>query len=320
MPFEIVRNDISNMDVDSIVNPTNINLIMGGGVSSAIAKRANDYALIKECEMLGHCDIGKSVITKGYKLKAKYIIHTVGPKWEGGNNNELELLKSCYISSLKLAKEYKLESIAFPLISSGLLGYPKEKALKIAIATITDFILENDMLVYLVVYDKKSFVISEKLSSSITKYIDDRYVREHLEILEERYEIRKIMHMEKSARSLMDVVSKLDESFSTMLLRLIDESGMDDVRTYKKANINRKLFSKIRCTKDYKPKKTTAIAFAIALELNLDDTKDLISRAGYALSHSNVFDIIIEYFITEGIYNIFEINEALFEFDQITLG
>jgi O-acetyl-ADP-ribose deacetylase (regulator of RNase III) len=336
MPLEIIRNDITKVHVDAIVNAANTSLLGGGGVDGAIHKDAGSQ-LLAECRALGGCDIGQAKITKGYKLPAKYIIHTVGPVWHGGNDNEEKLLADCYKNSLALAKKHNLESIAFPLISSGAFGYPKDRALKTAISIIGDFLLNNDMTVYLVVFDKAAFALSEKLFSSITQYIDDKYIEEHpvdrSNRLEERHILKEYCIEEpmlspmpepvpaaKRKRSLDDVVKHMDETFSQMLLRLINEKGMTDAETYKKANIDRKLFSKIRNDINYKPSKPTAIAFAIALKLNLDETKDLLLKAGFALSHSSKFDIIIEYFIEDGNYNIFEINEALFAFDQSLLG
>jgi len=339
LPLEIIRNDITKMTVDAIVNAANTELKMGGGVCGAIFKAAGAYELQAECDAIGRCDVGQAVITDGYALPCKHIIHTVGPIWQGGNNSEAQLLANCYSNSLELAKKYKLKSIAFPLISSGIFDYPKDQALNVAIASISEFLFEHDMMVYLVVYDKKSFVLSEKLFTSIEKYIDDNYVDEHnisrssmmrepdiYQLIEEgKYSILinnvcKSIIAPKPSRSLADVVGQLEESFSQMLLRLIDEKGMTDVVTYKKANIDRKLFSKIRSNKDYSPSKVTAIAFAFALELSLDEAKDLLAKAGYTLSHSNKFDVIIEYFIKQDKYDIFEVNEALFAFDQPLLG
>lgn len=333
MPLKIIRNDITKVYADAIVNAANSSLLGGGGVDGAI-HRAAGPELLAECRALGGCMVGQAKITKGYRLPAKYVIHTVGPVWHGGKSDEEKLLADCYRNSLKLAKDYKLKSIAFPLISSGAFGYPKDKALKTAITVIGEFLLSNDMTVYLVVYDKTSFMLSEKLFSSITQYIDENYIEEHLfdnldrfEALRqasERYEDYPLpFYREKASRhkrSLDDVVNQTDETFSQMLLRLIDEKGMTDAEAYKRANVDRRLFSKIRNDINYSPSKTTAIAFAIALKLNLDETKDLLRKAGFALSHSNKFDIIIEYFIQEGNYNIFEINEALFAFDQKLLG
>lgn len=328
MPFEIIRNDITKMNVDAIVNAANSRLKMGGGVCGAIFNAAGAEELQRECDLIGGCDVGEAVITKGYALPAKYIIHTVGPIWQGGNLNEEKQLRNCYLNSLNLAKENNLDSIAFPLISSGIYGYPKDKALKVAMTAIQEFLLENDMAVYLAVFDKKALDLSEKLFKSIGKYIDDKYAEDtfqrdcyrtiqSFEMQEARFEDSAPV---KSKRKLEDVVIELDETFSQILLRLIDEKGKTDVETYKKANIDRKLFSKIRTDKDYKPRKSTVLALAVSLELGIDETKDLLGRAGFALSHSSKFDIIVEYFIEEGMYNIFEINEALFAFDQTLLG
>lgn len=336
MPLEIIRNDITKVHADAIVNAANSSLLGGGGVDGAI-HRAAGPELIAECRTLGGCEVGQAKITKGYNLPAKYVIHTVGPVWHGGNNNEEKLLADCYMNSLALAKEHNLESIAFPLISSGAFEYPKDRALKTAISLIGDFLLNNEMTVYLVVYDKAAFALSEKLFSAIAQYIDDNYVEEHPIESYNRLDERQLLNdycleepmyspveapasVVKRKRNLDDVVKQMDETFSQMLLRLIDENGMTDAEAYKKANIDRKLFSKIRNDLNYKPSKPTAIAFAIALGLGLDETRDLLLKAGFALSNSSKFDVIIQYFIEEGNYNIFEINEALFAFDQSLLG
>ena len=332
------------MTVDVIVNAANSTLLGGGGVDGCI-HRAAGVGLLNECKTLGGCKTGEAKITGAYKLPCKYVIHTVGPVYKDGNHGEKPLLESCYKKSLALAKEYNCESIAFPLISSGIYGYPKDKALKVAIDVIADFLLGNEMTVYVVIFDKKTYQISEKLFSDIAEYIDDKYVDEYEAI----YNTRRNLYDESTvlsetvfskdssveysrcapvcasmpmpkAVSLEDVISQIDESFSQMLLRKIDEKGISDAQCYKKANIDRKLFSKIRSDVHYKPSKPTAIAFAIALELSLDETEDMLKKAGFALSHSNKFDIIIEYFISKGNYNIFEINEALFAFDQSLLG
>ncbi len=330
MPLQIVRNDITKMKVDAIVNAANETLLGGGGVDGAI-HRAAGPKLLEECKTLGGCMTGQAKITKGYNLPAKFVIHTVGPIWQGGKLGEKQLLESCYKTSLVIAKEKKLESIAFPLISSGVYGYPKDKALKVAMDVISDFLLKNDMLVYIVIFDKTAFKISEKLFADIEEYIDETYVDEHTDYARESRRMNapmapimqadfcecKSMALENS----LDVkIKEIDESFAEMLLRKIDEKGMTDTECYKKANIDRKLFSKIRSDMHYRPSKPTAIAFAIALELPLVETEDMLKKAGFALSHSNKFDIIIEYFITNGNYNIHEINEALFAFDQSLLG
>ena len=338
MPLEIVRNDITKMKVDAIVNAANESLLGGGGVDGAI-HRAAGSGLLAECRTLGGCNTGKAKITGGYNLPVKYVIHTVGPIYNDGNHGEKRLLESCYRESLALAKEHNCETIAFPLISSGVYGYPKDQALKVAINIISDFLLENEMTVYIVIFDKAAYKISEKLFSDIAEYIDDNYVDEHTDCRRESIRMnapmapcvkRKEADVEfleicacKAIVAEDDLDAKLrqiDESFSQMLLRKIDEKGMTDAECYKKANIDRKLFSKIRSDVNYKPSKPTALAFAISLELSLAETEDMLRKAGFALSHSNKFDIIIEYFISKGNYNIFEINEALFAFDQSLLG
>ena len=333
MPLEIVRNDITKMSVDAIVNAANESLLGGGGVDGAIHYAAGP-GLLAECKTLGGCKTGKAKITSGYNLPAKYVIHTVGPIYEDGKHGEKALLESCYRESLALAKAHNCETVAFPLISSGVYGYPKDQALKVAIDVISDFLLENEMKVYIVIFDKAAYKISEKLFSDIAEYIDDNYVDEHTDYRRESMRMNAPMQASvglfeadlcecKSMLSDDDLDTKLkqiDESFSQMLLRKIDEKGMTDAECYKKANIDRKLFSKIRSDVHYKPSKPTAIAFAISLELTLDETEDMLKKAGFALSHSNKFDIIIEYFISKGNYNIFEINEALFAFDQSLLG
>lgn len=343
MPLRIIRNDITKVECDAIVNAANSTLLGGGGVDGAIHKAAGK-GLFLECLKLGGCKVGEAKITGAHKLPAKYVIHTVGPKWSDGTKGEQQLLESCYRESLKLALKYKCESIAFPLISSGVYGYPKAEALRVAVDVISEFLIENELLVYVVVFDKSSFKISEKLFDDIATYIDDKYVDTHFifnrtcessvgestllgetEIIrDETVELLAPTVVEKKAfhkaQTLEEVVSQIDESFSQMLLRKIDEKGMTDAQCYKKANVDRKLFSKIRSDVYYRPSKPTAIAFAIALELDLQETKDMLMKAGYALSHSNKFDIIIEYFINNGNYNVFEINEALFAFDQGLLG
>ena len=330
MPLEIVRNDITKMTVDAIVNAANELLLGGGGVDGAIHKAAGPD-LLAECKTLGGCKTGKAKITGGYNLPAKYIIHTVGPIYEDGKHGEKALLESCYRESLALAKAHNCETVAFPLISSGVYGYPKDQALKVATQIISDFLLENEMKVYIVIFDKAAFKISEKLFSDIAAYIDDNYVDEHTDYRREsmrmNMSIQAIMPNEiceckaMSADDDLDgIIKRIDESFSQMLLRKIDEKGMTDAECYKKANIDRKLFSKIRSDVHYKPSKPTAIAFAISLELSLVEAEDMLKKAGFAFSHSNKFDIIIEYFISKGIYNIFEINEVLFAYDQSLLG
>lgn len=355
MPLQIIRNDITKVECDAIVNAANSTLLGGGGVDGAIHKAAG-RGLLLECMKLGGCKVGQAKITKGYNLPCKYVIHTVGPKWKGGKNGEKELLENCYKNSLAIAKENNCESVAFPLISSGVYGYPMNEAFKVAVDTVAEFLMHNDILVYIVVYNKNALATSNKLFTDIAQYIDDNYVAEH-----SPYDRRRFGNCEESmplrqtgflsdedlqesavlestfrqceecleditttfakADSLENIIDKtIDESFSEMLLRMIDERGMKDSECYKKANIDKRLFSKIRSNSDYKPSKPTVLAFCIALELPLVQTNEMLMKAGFTLSHSNKFDIIVEYFIKQNNYNIFEINEALFAFDQSLLG
>ena len=337
MPLEIIRNDITKMAVDAIVNAAKESLLGGGGVDGCI-HRAAGPELLAECKTLGGCKTGQAKITKAYRLPCKYVIHTVGPVWQDGKQGEREKLASCYRTSLVLAREHGCETVAFPLISSGVYGYPKDQALRVAVDTIGQFLLENDMTVYLVIFDRAAYQISGKLFADIAEYIDDHYVDQHTDSRRERLrrlnrlEMEESMVCEKAAApcapmavgavggSLDDLLQDLDAGFSETLLKLIDRSGKKDSEIYKKANVDRKLFSKIRNNPAYKPSKATALAFAIALELDLEETKDLIARAGFALSHSSKFDVIIEYFIKQSNYDVFAINEALFAFDQSLLG
>ena len=330
------------MTVDAIVNAAKESLLGGGGVDGCIHRAAGPELLV-ECRTLGGCKTGDAKITKAYRLPCKYVIHTVGPVWNGGQYGEKEKLVSCYRASLALAKAHNCETVAFPLISSGIYGYPKDQALRVAVDTIGEFLMENDMTVYIVIFDRAAYQISGELFADIAEYIDDHYVDEHTDSRRERlHRLNRLeskaskvcedaapdfmaapcapMAMSIASGSLDDMLDKLDAGFSETLLKLIDRTGKKDSEIYKKANVDRKLFSKIRNNPDYKPSKTTAIAFAIALELDLEETKDFIARAGFALSRSSKFDVIIEYFIKQKNYDVFAINEALFAFDQSLLG
>ena len=434
MSFNIVRNDITKVYADAIVNTANPKPVYAGGTDAAVYAAAGAEALLKERLKIGDIAVGHAAVTPAFALNAKYIIHTVGPEWTGGDNGEKEAVKSCYESSLKLAKELGCESIAFPLIATGVYGFPKDEALKIAVSVFSEYLLQEDMEITLVVFDRESFVLSDKVFSDVDEYIDDNYV---CEALEDEYEadrrekdapsvrqdimeapkaafmasedsskgrinnlfgvlgrlgrkkesfpwsdadvsylsedaaacevaaeplaedkapsalkeaecspapvadrIRESAARQKSpseaycgnampestvgklgkARSLDDLMANVSETWQQSLFRLIDEKGYTDTEVYKRANVDRKLFSKIRSNADYQPKKITAVAFALALNLNLDETKDLIGRAGYALSPSSRFDLIIEYFIENGVYDTYTINLALFEHDQPLIG
>ena len=346
MPLQIVRQDITNMKVDAIVNTTNSEMVGYSGVDFAVHKAAGPLLDI-ECQKHAPLGLGTAKITRGYNLDCRYIIHTSGPVWKGGLVGESILLKSCYIESLKLALKYGCTSVAFPLISSGTYGYPKDQVLKFAIHVITEFLFNHEMTVYICVYDRASYEFSKKLFTEISDFLDDDYEDENdstggncfSEFLIEKKcaatfdEAPIYMDAEEPTfhratpcgsaanKSLNEYMKDMDKSFAYKLFDLIDERGMTDVECYKKANIDKKTFSKIKCNPDtYKPSKQTAVAFAIALKLNLEETQDLLASAGLTLSRSFTFDKIIRYFIQKEIYDIFEINEALFEFDQVLLG
>ena len=326
------------MQVDAIINPTNEYLFPTGGTDLVIHKAAGPE-LFEECQKLGKCDVGTAKITNAFRLPCKFVIHTVGPVWEGGNKGETELLISCYNECLSLAKEHNCESVAFPLISSGLYGYPKDKVLKIAINTISTFLFDNEMTVYLCVFDKKAYELSEKLFSGIESYIDDNYVlrttdnySETAYILQSRsydepeccettaVECASVCDVGTPAEKVsLDDFIKLDESFALKLIKLIDAKGISDVECYKKANVSKQTWHKLMTDKHYKPNKKTAISFAIALELSLDETQKLLSSVGFVLSDSSIFDIIIKYCLENEIYNVFEIDSVLFKYDQETL-
>jgi len=342
MPFTIVRQDITKMQVDAIVNAANTDLQMGGGVCGAIFKAAGAVQLQAACDKLAPIKTGEAVITPGFNLSAKLVIHAAGPVYRQWNKEQNEQhLRAAYTNSLKRAIENDCETIAFPLISSGIYGYPKDEALQVATSAIHDFLIDNDLDVTLVVYDKAAFSISRELLGAVESYIDEHYIETH------EIRRRQLLDVERDAlyeadervskyneplfedmlspsvgapAPLDDLVGNLDEPFSQMLLRLIDAKEMSDVAVYKRANLDRKLFSKIRSNKGYMPSKRTAIALAVALKLSLDETDDLLERAGYALSHAVKFDVIVDYFITNGKYDVFEINEVLFEYDQPLLG
>ncbi len=325
MPLIFVLNDITKMRVDAIVNAANESLLGGGGVDGCI-HRAAGPELLAECRTLGGCKTGEAKISGAYRLPCKYVIHTVGPVWNGGGYGEREKLASCYRASLALAKSHGCETVAFPLISAGVFGYPKVQALRVAADTIGTFLAENEMTVYLVIFSRKSYPFGSARFADVAAYIDEHYANAHAGARRgpmrapESRALSRCEDASMAAAGLDEALAHLDAGFSETLLKLIDRSGKKDAEVYKKANVNRKLFSKIRSNPDYKPSKPTAVAFAVALELDLAETRDFIARAGYALSPSSKFDVIIEYFITRRDYDIFKINEALFAFDQSLLG
>lgn len=367
MPFNIVRNDITKMKVDAVVNAANTDLLMGGGVCGAIFNAAGSDELQDACDRLSPIKTGEAVLTPGFKLMAKYVIHAAGPVYYQYSPEESEeYLKNAYKNSLELAIENNCKSIAFPLISSGIYGYPKQDALKVASSVIQEFIKDHDIDVFLAIFDKEAFSVSEELLGKVDSYIDENYVETHLNLnrfgstninrpLNEnirsyKREPRKILKSDKpqqnktireiSQKEEMDLerhiscelsfesdcpisydeLFGLDESFSETLVRLINAKEMTNVEVYKKANIDRKLFSKILTGNGYMPSKRTVVALAIALELDVYEAEDFLNQAGFALSPGLMFDVIVKFFFENKRYDIFEINEVLFKHDQALLG
>lgn len=363
MPFQIIRNDITKVKADAIVNSANPDAIFAMGTDEAIYRAAGESELLKEREKIGKIEVGECAATHAFALDAKYIIHTVGPDWIDGSHGEKIALRSCYISSLKRAEELGCESIAFPLISTGVYRFPKDEALRIARESIAEFLTDSDMMVYLVVYSKEAYELSRELTTEIDSYIDDHYVKakaeeqllQHKADIEELIdELDELFRQEDSRRrktnienlsdeqtvsinavapkkqalnakpsfsqsDLAGLVGGISSTFQEKLLAYIIEKDMSNVDVYKRANMDKKLFSKIQCNKDYVPKKSTALALAIALKLTMEETTDLLQRAGYALSPASKSDVIVSYFIVNNRYDIYEINCTLFDYSLPTL-
>ena len=391
MPFKIIRNDITKVKADAIVNTANPEPRYASGTDLAVYKAAGADELLAERKKIGRIAPGEAAVTAAFRLPAKFIIHTVGPAWIDGNHGEFDILRSCYRKSLLLADQLGCESIAFPLIATGVYGFPKDQALNTALSVIREHLEDSDLNVILVVFGRGSYQIAAGLTEKVEEYIDENYVSERsaeeyggpfgglselrrrlglrrreryaenlrtdsaasdampfpamsrpvmfpAEVAEE--EVKKEVkeaektfgpaptasggHVpakkEKKKVSLEDAVNNLGESFQARLLRMIDERGMTDPQVYKRANVDRKLFSKIRCSENYIPKKKTIVALAIALRLNLDDTEDLLAGAGLMLTNNSKADVIVTFCIENGIYDIFEVNALLFKFHQATLG
>lgn len=322
MPLKVIERDITNLEVDVIVNAANKGLLKGGGVCGAIFNAAGAERLQAACDEIGSCAVGEAVMTDAFDLHAKKIIHTVGPIWQGGTADEANLLGNCYKNSLKLAYKNGYQSIAFPLISSGIYGYPVDAAFRVAVSTIREFLSTHQLFVYLVIYDQKGLHIESPKHPDISAYIEAHYEYRHftLEQQEESIVLEAQVTPFQPSKNLDELLENLEESFAEKLLRLIDEKEMTDVETYKKANIDRRLFSKIRNVAHYTPLKKTVLSFAIALELNIEETQDLLASAGYTLSRSSKFDLIVRYFIEREDYDLYKINETLFDLDEVLLG
>lgn len=351
MPLKIIRQDITKIKCDAIVNPTNRHMWPGGGADAAIHEAAGPE-LFEYCQKLGGVSVGEAKITPAFNLPCKYVIHTAGPEWEGGLSGERVLLRSCYKESMKLAIQHKCKTVAFPLIASGLYGYPKDKVLKEATDVLNKFLKNYEMDVYIVVYDKTAYSISKELFDDVSSFIDNFYVemnsdmfdnfreennfssyreqriaRDRITLADEGIKERKIEatvccnSLPFKSNRLDKMLEEMDKGFAETLFDYIDKKGLGDVEAYKRANVSRKTFSKIKCDKSYKPSKITAVSFAVGLHLNLEETRHLLSTAGLALSRADKFDVIIEYFIMSGKYEtIHDVNEVLYQFDQLLLG
>lgn len=344
MPLVLIRDDISRVDADAVVNAANEHLSAGGGVCGAIFDAAGACELESACRRLGGCPTGAAVVTPGFGLKARWIIHAVGPIWRGGACGEDDLLRSAYRSALERARELGVRSVALPLISAGIFGFPAARALEIATSEISVFLDgAQDVEVRLVVFDRAAFAASLADYGEVAAYVDEEYVRT-LPARDGLGDLRSSMPVSDGAadlaldgvlpegdrfgregsavdeRELEKLLVHLDASFSQAVLLLIDERGMTDAQVYKRANLSRQLFSKLRRDDGYRPAKPTAVALAIALELDMDQTRELLQRAGYALSPSSAFDVIVRYYIERGVYDIMAINQMLFAFDQPLLG
>ena len=352
MSFKIVRNDITHVKADVIVNTANPKPIYASGTDLAIYQAAGADELLAERKKVGCIERGDIAVTGAYALNAKYIIHTVGPVWVDGKHEEFEILESCYEKSLQKALELGCDSIAFPLISTGVYGFPKDKALQIAVSVFSRFLLQNEMQIILVVFDKKAFQLSRQLVGEIDSYIDANYIRQkrrteysrrlfrrsriesditydsevyeecsrYTEAEESKPELLMSVPMPEKAMSLEEELENVGMSFHDKLFELIGKSGMDNKDVWKRANLDRKHFSKIQCDEKYHPKKKTVMALCIALELDLEQAKDLLARADWAFSPSSKVDLIVQKAIIDKQYDIYQLNLVLFQYTNEILG
>ncbi|MBR6381442.1 MAG: macro domain-containing protein [Lachnospiraceae bacterium] len=347
MPFQIVRNDITKVKADAIVNTANPEPTYGAGVDGAIYKAAGRAKLMAERKKIGKIAPGEVAVTPAFNLQAKYIIHTVGPVWTDGTHGEIENLERCYRNSLEKARELKCRSIAFPLIATGSYGFPKDKALEIALSEIQSFLLQHSMKVTLVVFDPKSFELSGSLIENVREYVDANYVesvsadeygasRSSYSRSIERRRAQELLDMQENViflgeietspvrkpkpkkqttvpPSISALVAGSDKTFQEKLFEIIDERGLTGPQVYNDY-ISKQVYSKIQSDKDYHPNKYTAIALCLSLHLDVEQTMDLIGRAGWTLSPSSKADLVVKGCILNHEFNIVKINIILFEF------
>nr|WP_075576167.1 macro domain-containing protein [Olsenella timonensis] len=336
MPFSIVRNDIARVNADVLVNAANERLAAGGGVCGAIFDGAGASKMAAACAQIGRCPTGSAVVTPGFDLPCRWVVHAVGPIWRGGTHGERELLRSCYRSVFAEVERLGATSVAFPLISAGIFGYPVRKALDVARAEASAFLDDHpDVEVTLVVFTRDVLAQGVALMGELREYVDDAYVERSPHLYDRSAELRELcvpMACPATAPDLAapsgpvppdelaERLAHLDASFSDALLALIDERGLTDAQVYRRANLSRQLFSKIRSKPDYRPSKPTAVALALALGLTLLQTQELLAHAGLTLSRSSKFDVIVEFYLARGVHDVMTVNEALFAFDQPLLG
>lgn len=405
MPFKIVRNDITKMGTEAIVNTANEYPAAGPGCDRAVYEAAGyEKLLAYRKEKIGYALEGSVFITPGFDLRAKYIIHAVSPYYINGSLGEEKLLRECYRKSLLLASEYGIRSIAFPLISTGGFGYPKEEGMRIAVDEIHAFLLSHDMMICLVVFDEKATQMGRNIYPDLEAYIDSHYVEEKREeeygyaesaspdfyedseeesfppenlsseehsivfasrerrpenvpetawesrpgerkskerrpgknflgsarretdirpgssqggresLYKPSYRLSEEDSLEELKRKLSERMSHIDDTFSEYLLYLIGKNGMKNSDVYNRAIVDKKVFSKIKNNPDYHPQKRTALCLCIGAKLNLDESRDLLARAGYALSPCDKTDIIFSYFIENEIYDMIELDIQLEEY------
>lgn len=370
MAFKIVRNDITKMKVDAIVNTANEEPIYSSGTDTAVYKAAGEELLLAERKKIGFMNEGEVAITPGFNLPAKYIIHAVSPCYIDGTYGEERKLRHCYRRSLNLAYENQCKSIAFPLIATGSFGYPKEEGMSIAVEEIKAFLLMHDMLIYLVVFDTESTRLGLDFYPELEAYIDHNYVcdkreeeygdryygsetNEELEY-DKKEDAEKLLKYpsikidkcfmkassimstedveesaaeedgavgaffdddlwEENESALNERMKHLSDTFQQYLLYLIEVKGLTNTEVYKRAIMTKQLFSKIKVNPDYHPDKATAMRLCVGAKLNLDETKDLMARAGYALSPCDKRDIIFSFFIEREIFDMIEIDIVLEE-------
>ena len=341
MPFKIIRDDITKVKADAIVNPANPEPVIGGGVESAIYEAAGREKLLEARKELGRLQPGKVGVTEAFNLDAKYIVHVSGLYWKGGNSFEARCLKECYEKALKAALDKGCKSIAFPLLGTGTYGFPKDIGLDVAVSTFTEFLEEYEMDITLVVFGNDAVNVSGKLVDEVRSFVDDKYVKEaleaeykkdrnieryalpnerfHLLLKEETYDVpdntctKETFSAEPSGSLEAALKNIYKESFEKHLQQLINKKGLRNSEVYAAANISKQYFSKL-LKGQVKPSKDKMLALAVGLRLNMDETADFLRIGGYALSPISQTDTVVEYFIRKQEYNVLKINIVLFDY------